>query len=97
MEEERILGGGKKEKVVEPDRQGEREFTNQPESRERNKREEGVVDWKARERKTGRERKRERAGHIEGEHWPGALLRAVPRFSPFFRRLREEGRKREET
>ena len=35
---------------------------------------------------------RERAGHIEEEHWPGALLRAAPPFSPFF-----GGRKRTKT
>lgn len=34
-------------------------------------------------------------GHIEGEHWPGALLRALPSFSPFFRRLSERRNRHE--
>lgn len=80
---------------MQQERQRESEFIYQPESRERNKREEGVVDWKASGGKAGGERNRERGGHIEGEHWPGALLRAAPPFSSFFRRLREEERKRE--
>ena len=42
---------------MEPDIQEEREFTNRPES---NKSEVGVVNWKARERKTGRKKKKER-------------------------------------
>lgn len=55
------------------------------------------MEWKERKRKTGRERKRERAEHIEGEHWPGALIRAAVPFSRSFRRLREEERKNGET
>lgn len=48
-----FLGGGEnirinKVKMVEPDRQGEREFTNRPESKERKRRGEGAVGWKAR-------------------------------------------------
>lgn len=51
-----FLGGGEntrrsKVKVREPDRQGEREFTNWLESKGRNKREEGVADRKARKKK----------------------------------------------
>lgn len=72
---------------MEPARQGEREFTNRPESTERNKREKG-------ERKARRERKTERAGRIEGEHWPGALLRAAPPFSPFLQETQRAGKKR---
>lgn len=37
----------------------------------------------------------EKKGHIEGEHWPGALLRALPSFSPFFRRLSERRNRHE--
>lgn len=86
LEEERILGEIKRKQWS----QTEREFTNRP---ERNKRE-GVVDWKARRRKSGGDGKRERAGHI-GEHWPGALLRAF--FLPFLQETRRGGKKREET
>lgn len=87
-----FLGGGenprrRKVKVPEPDRQGEREFTNRRESKGRKKREEGVG--------TGRQEiKRERAGHIEGEHWPRALIHAALPFSCSVETL--EGDKKEQ-
>ena len=45
---------------MEPDRRGEREFVKRPESKGRNKREEGAVDWKSGEREREREREREK-------------------------------------
>lgn len=73
------LGGGEnirrdKEKVVESGELGEREFTSQPERNERGE----MRGLEGRSQRDGGER----AGHIEGEHWPGALLRAAP--SPSF-------------
>lgn len=74
-----FLGGGRgilgdiKRKVVESDRQPEMRFTKPTGGICASG--QGAVDCKVRER---RGRKWESGGHMEAEHWPGALVRAVP-------------------
>ena len=91
-EEERILGEIKREWWSQTEKDGEKGSSLSDQSvkggiRERRELWTGRQE-RDREREREREREsekeeREREGHIEGEHWPGAPLRAAPPFSPF--------------
>lgn len=78
LEEERILGEIKRKWSTQADREEGSLLTNQRVIRE---------SW------TGRQERRERAGHIEVEHWPRAVLRAAL-FSPFLQESQGGGKKK---